>query len=697
MRTAGSYAGRCKNCNHTMSNITQSRPLSTGLERFRLNFLRADRDALVRALTDAGAKVTGSAVRCPFHDDQRASGSIHRDDQGTWRYKCHGCDAAGDVLDIVRRARGVDFPTAMSLLTGSNGHAPPAKQSDLGAACAARLLKDPAAITRLWESRAIDRATAERFGVGISADGRYWTLPIADVGGHVAAVKHHRVNPAGDGTKCFWLPKGTDSRHTWPACLDGPGPVWLCPGELKALAVIAAGRPAVGITGGEAAELPGELADVLRGRPVAIAPDDDDAGAKWGARVVAALTSAGIDARIVDYSADREAGLKDIGDVVRQWAVEDAREPEAVAAALDAAYARAPAAERAIRTAAELIRQYPRLREPVIEGIARQGELVNVIAAPKTGKSWLALDLALSVATGRPWLGHATRTGRVLLLDNELHPETLAHRIPQVAAARAIDIAEYGACVDVQTVRGQDVDLLTVDRCFSGVAPKTYGVVILDALYRFWPRDCDENDNAGITRAYNALDVLAERLRCVFVLIHHASKGSQSGKAVVDVGAGAGAMARATDAHLILRPHEEPNAVVLESAVRSWPPSPPRCLRWAFPIWLDAPDLDPADLRRDRPRQPKAEKLPAEPASLTWTAERFVGEFLSHHPKSKAALFEAVAKLSDKKLSQARASQLFKLAMEENRIHTWDKTPTFDFLRYATIPDPQLTCDECKK
>jgi replicative DNA helicase len=122
--------------------------------------------------------------------------------------------------------------------------------------------------------------------------------------------------------------------------LDAPGPVWLCPGELKALAVVAAGRSAVGVTGGEGVELPDELPDMLAGRPVAVVADDDAAGRKWERAALDTLRPAGLDVRPVDLGLSKPAGLKDIGDVLRQWAVDDAREPEAVAAGLDAAYER---------------------------------------------------------------------------------------------------------------------------------------------------------------------------------------------------------------------------------------------------------------------------------------------------------------------------------------------------------------------
>ena len=69
---------------------------------------------------------------------------------------------------------------------------------------------------------------------------------------------------------------------------------------------------------------------------------------------------------------------------------------------------------------------------------------MNLISAPKVGKSWLASDLALCLATGRPWLGlYGVESGPVLIVDNELHAETTANRIPKVADARGIPAAEY--------------------------------------------------------------------------------------------------------------------------------------------------------------------------------------------------------------------------------------------------------------
>ena len=331
---------------------------------------------------------------------------------------------------------------------------------------------------------------------------------------------------------------------------------------------------------------------------------------------------------------------------VERIAVSIARyEPNAVSVALTEnhwAQDRAPPAQPRPLTVRELMAKHQMLRAPVIRGLLRRGETMNVIAPPKTGKSWLVLGLAMCVATGRRWLdSFETVAGDVLIIDNELHAETLAHRIPQVAECLRIGMNEIAETVHVQSLRGQLHDIFSLGRCFESIEPGRISLVVLDAFYRFMPRDMDENDNGTMANIYNHVDALADRLGSSFVLIHHATKGNQSAKAVTDVGAGAGSQSRATDTHLVLRPHDEPGAVVLEAAVRSWPPIEPMPLRWLFPVWKPATDLDPAQLRSEKPKRSKAGPKPAEtPKQPSWTVERFVEAFLTDQPATKAEIRE---------------------------------------------------------
>jgi RecA-family ATPase len=337
----------------------------------------------------------------------------------------------------------------------------------------------------------------------------------------------------------------------------------------------------------------------------------------------------------------------------------------------------------------QLVAEYPELRSPVVHGLLRRGETVNVIAPTKTGKSWLATDLALSEATGGAFLGlYPCERGDVLYLDNELHDETTANRIPRVADARGIPLADVADRVFVESLRGRLMDIYGLRDYLADVQPGRYAVVILDAYYRFLPRDADENSNADVSGMYNIIDAIADRLGCAFVLIHHASKGSQSGKNVTDVGAGAGAQSRATDTHLILRAHEQDGVFVLDAAARSWPPIQPICLRWEFPVFNPAPDLDPAALKPDRPRRPRPPKEPPAPVK-TWDAASFAGDFITENPQPRAAIFETARAAG---LSENRAKGLLAAAEAEGRAFRWRFGPAAP-VRFATVKQPDLEGD----
>ncbi len=337
-------------------------------------------------------------------------------------------------------------------------------------------------------------------------------------------------------------------------------------------------------------------------------------------------------------------------------------------------------------TIGDLLLECPTLRPPVIQGLLRQGETMNLIASPKTGKSWLAADLALMFATGQP-LFHtfATVPGKVLLIDNELHRETIAFRMAKVADARSIAVPEFASQIHVESLRGRLLDLPALASWFARFPRGKFPVVIIDSLYRMLPPETDENDNAAMCRLYNLIDAYADQLGAAFILVHHTSKGNQSGKGVTDVGSGAGSISRATDSHLILRPHAEPNCAVLEAAVRSWPPVEPRVLRWTFPVWTPADELDPQQLRIDPfgQRSKKAVETKEGPVAK-WTPELFVETFLSETCQPGDDILDAA---EDTGLSERQTRKLLRAAVRKGLIHQHREAANQP-AEYATGPFP---------
>lgn len=285
-----------------------------------------------------------------------------------------------------------------------------------------------------------------------------------------------------------------------------------------------------------------------------------------------------------------------------------------------------------IVSAAQFVHDHPDLEPPVIEGLVRRGELLNVIAAAKSGKTWLILNLGSAVATGSCWLSRfRCRQGRVLLVDNELPPGVLADRLKTVAEAtgNAAALEE----IDVLSLRSAPQDVSAIRARLLTRPPGSYALVVVDSLYRAWPADTDENDNGAVARVFAELAAMASDLHAAVVVVHHLSKGDQTAKSVTDLGSGAGAISRAADAHLALRRHEDEDCFIVEGVVRSFAPLDPFVIRRTHPLFALEPDADPTKHWRART---KADK----PPPPEWTATRFVEEILTkdHMPKEVVQL-----------------------------------------------------------
>jgi hypothetical protein len=230
----------------------------------------------------------------------------------------------------------------------------------------------------------------------------------------------------------------------------------------------------------------------------------------------------------------------------------------------------------------EILRRSPKRREPLIENLLRRGETLNIVASPKTGKSWLVANLVFAIANGGEWLGLKCSCGRVLVVDGELHPEEIAYRYGAVAKALGCGVDR----IDFLPLRGEraDVNSLAV-LVESRMQAGEYQAVILDALYQFLPERVSENDNNQMLQVYKKLDRIAKVSGASVIVIHHTSKGSQDGKAITDIGAGAGSVSRAADSHLIIRQHELAGCCVVDCETRSFSRPDPLTIRFDFPVW----------------------------------------------------------------------------------------------------------------
>lgn len=160
-----------------------------------------------------------------------------------------------------------------------------------------------------------------------------------------------------------------------------------------------------------------------------------------------------------------------------------------------------------------------------IKGVLPQEGLAAIYGPSGSGKSFLVIDLAMAVATGKPWF--TLRTKKTPVVYCALEGEGgIAQRVVAYQS-------RYGPCVDQMRFLLQPFNLLAelevaalgkaiIDTGCGG------GVTILDTLNRATP-GTDENDSRDMGQIITAAKQLQKLIGGLVILVHHTGKDSSKG------------------------------------------------------------------------------------------------------------------------------------------------------------------------
>jgi len=149
---------------------------------------------------------------------------------------------------------------------------------------------------------------------------------------------------------------------------------------------------------------------------------------------------------------------------------------------------------------------------------------VGVIGgAPKCCKSWFGLDMAVSVATGTPFLGRfvVKQPGPVLVFLAEDSLPAVRARIQALCTERNLDIDQLDLFVITASTLRLD---LTEDqqRLKATLAFLNPRLLLLDPLVRL--HRLDENSAADISKLLGFIRDMQRTYHTAIALVHHASK-----------------------------------------------------------------------------------------------------------------------------------------------------------------------------
>lgn len=164
--------------------------------------------------------------------------------------------------------------------------------------------------------------------------------------------------------------------------------------------------------------------------------------------------------------------------------------------------------------------------EWLVEGLLLKSGAAILGGAPKAGKSFLALDVCVAVASGTPAAGyfHVSAACPVTLLCAEDPSPVLAQRIAALVRSRSLALDDLPIEVIVETlVRLPEA----LPRLAATLARSRPGLLLLDPLIRL--HRADENSASEMAVVLDGLRDLARAEKTAILLVHHARKAASAG------------------------------------------------------------------------------------------------------------------------------------------------------------------------
>lgn len=163
--------------------------------------------------------------------------------------------------------------------------------------------------------------------------------------------------------------------------------------------------------------------------------------------------------------------------------------------------------------------------EWLIEGLWLADAAGIIGGQSKLGKSWLCLDMAVSVASGTACLGQfaVKSSGPTLAFMAEDDPPDVRKRVNGICASRGLDVEslDLSLITSASLYLDDEGDRDKLRRTLGQVQPK---MLLLDPLVRI--HRGNENDARDIAAILGFLREIQREYSCAVVLAHHANKRS---------------------------------------------------------------------------------------------------------------------------------------------------------------------------
>ena len=314
-------------------------------------------------------------------------------------------------------------------------------------------------------------------------------------------------------------------------------PVFIVEGEKAAERLIKLGLVATTSHGG-AGKWSDTISRYMAGRNCIVLPDNDNAGTRHADQVIRSIWGKAKAIKRVELD-----GLPEKGDVV-DWlfkggTLKDLMDAVKDTPALNSAPDEPDAAEEALEADIEddgALKPYSLMRQtdvwsmaPVeflVDGLIPERSFAMIYGQPGSGKSFLAIDMALSVAHGVDWQGKKVKQGPVLYIAGE-GMGGFSKRWKAWSKHHGLENEPdmYLLPVAVNMMDEQDVARLVLTVEEMG---REWALVIIDTVARAIA-GADENAAQSIGMFVQSCDRVREAAGGTMLAVHHSGKDSSRG------------------------------------------------------------------------------------------------------------------------------------------------------------------------
>ena len=171
----------------------------------------------------------------------------------------------------------------------------------------------------------------------------------------------------------------------------------------------------------------------------------------------------------------------------------------------------------------------------LIKGLLPRNGIAFIGGQSGAGKTFVAVDLAVALATGQSFFGKRTKDRVGVLFIAGEGAETIQPRLTIARMARNVDetlpiawASTFPDFTKVEEVRAFMQELKALKAFMQDKHGVRLGAIVIDTLAAVFSLQ-DENDNAEAAKIIRAMKVIGETLDVLMVPIHHYGKGAETG------------------------------------------------------------------------------------------------------------------------------------------------------------------------